>query len=496
MAWAHGTTGYAPKCAPSLLPDPYAVGALPPLDEVLANGWVLVATDYIGLGTEGPHPYLIGEPSGRAVLDAVRAARTLDDVELGPRTVVWGHSQGGGAALWTGIIGPRYAPDANVVGVAAMAPGSDLPAVFDAVQDSAIGKIVGSYVVSAHSEVYPDVGFDDYVRPAARTFAREAAGRCFIDALASIGTADPVFSKQLWTGALGKRLEENIPKAAIEAPLLIVQGLADPLILPSMQRRYVDRLCRSGLRLEYRTYDGVDHVEVVGQRLEYRTYEASTTSRSSSRPTRRSSPTSSRGRGRGSVEKGHRPAAGPSRGERPATIVRGGGLDARLGCSGARRGGRGSAERAGRGRTAQRLDLTQPRHDGVRDRQRSPRARRDRDDEDGLPTSCGRDRGDIPRRAPEHPLMASRGRGARARRRRQLRAASVHAGYRDWLRALPRRRRAHGLSPKWRCRKASMRSRKSRPASLTRSNWYSCLSGKSVSGSTPWTRNLSARARA
>jgi hypothetical protein len=102
--------------------------------------------------TEGPHPYLIGEPEGRSVLDAVSAARRLDAVKLENRTVVWGHSQGGGAALWTGILAPRYAPDANVIGVAAIAPASDLPAIFAAAKHTAIGKIHGAYVISAYQQ--------------------------------------------------------------------------------------------------------------------------------------------------------------------------------------------------------------------------------------------------------------------------------------------------------------------------------------------------------
>ena len=74
VAWAHGTTGAAPGCAPSII-DPFESGAFFSLDRVLAKGWAYVGTDYVGLGTAGPHPYLIGQGEGRSVLDAVRAAR-------------------------------------------------------------------------------------------------------------------------------------------------------------------------------------------------------------------------------------------------------------------------------------------------------------------------------------------------------------------------------------------------------------------------------------
>jgi uncharacterized membrane protein HdeD (DUF308 family)/alpha-beta hydrolase superfamily lysophospholipase len=268
IAWAHGTTGFASKCAPSLLRDPFRAGAMPALGEVVSNGWVLVATDYVGLGTEGPHPYLIGGPVGRSVLDSVLAARQLDEVHLENRTVVWGHSQGGAAALWTGILAASYAPDANVIGVAALSPATQLPPIFDAAKDTLVGKIMGSYVISAYSAAYPDVSFNDYVRPGARLLARQTARRCLSgpEALVSVGTA---LGRELWfsrspaTGALGDRLVENIPAEPIRAPLLIGQGLADTLVLPTAQKRWVDERCRAGQRLEYRTYEGLDHLSIV-----------------------------------------------------------------------------------------------------------------------------------------------------------------------------------------------------------------------------------------
>jgi uncharacterized membrane protein HdeD (DUF308 family)/alpha-beta hydrolase superfamily lysophospholipase len=267
IAWAHGTTGFARRCAPSLLADPLTAGAMPAQDQAIANGWVVVATDYAGLGTEGTHPYMIGDATARAVLDAVRAARQLDDLDLDPRTVVWGHSQGGAVALWTGIIAPHYAPDVNVIGVAALAPAAELPALVDTAKDEAIGKVLSAYVISAYSAYYRDVRIADYIRPAARVLVEQSAGRCLsIDSLVSFGTAlgsESYFSQSPSAGPLGARLEQNIPLGAIAAPLLIGQGLADPLILPSHQQRYVEQLCATGQPLQYRTYEGFDHIGLV-----------------------------------------------------------------------------------------------------------------------------------------------------------------------------------------------------------------------------------------
>ncbi len=88
------------------------------------RGYVVAATDYPGLGTPQTHPYLVGVSEARAVLDSVRAARALTGAQN--RFAVWGHSQGGQAALFTGLIAKSYAPDLDLVGVAAAAPATDL----------------------------------------------------------------------------------------------------------------------------------------------------------------------------------------------------------------------------------------------------------------------------------------------------------------------------------------------------------------------------------
>jgi uncharacterized membrane protein HdeD (DUF308 family)/alpha-beta hydrolase superfamily lysophospholipase len=268
IAWAHGTTGVASRCAPSLLPTRWTPDVIPALDQVIVRGWVLVATDYVGLGTAGPHPYLIGEGAARSVLDSVRAARQMRQVELENKTIVWGHSQGGHAALWTGILAPRYAPDLNIIGIAALAPASDLTALVAKVRDTLEGGIIASYILTAYSEIYPDVSFDRYTRPGARVIVRAIAGRClelpegFISAATTL-PRQPIYRVDPLSGALGKRLAQNTPADAIEAPLLIAQGLADPLVLPGLQARYVRRQCTAGQSLRYITYENRNHLSLL-----------------------------------------------------------------------------------------------------------------------------------------------------------------------------------------------------------------------------------------
>ena len=267
VAWMHGTTGVAPGCAPSLLPDPFA--NVPALRELLAAGWIYVGTDYVGLGTTGPHPYFIGVGEAWSALDSVRAARQMAGLQAGDRTVAWGHSQGGHAALWTAIEAPRYAPDIPLGGVAALAPVSDVPALYETQQASLIGRIISAFVLRTYGDTYGDVSFADYVHPWLLPLAHDMARRCLTgrggllsvyEAKAAGGT---IFAIPPETGALGKHMRDNIPDQRMPEPLLIAQGLADELILPDTQEHFVEKLCAAGQALEYRRYAGRDHLGLV-----------------------------------------------------------------------------------------------------------------------------------------------------------------------------------------------------------------------------------------
>jgi hypothetical protein len=64
-------------------------------------------------------------------------------------------------------------------------------------------------------------------------------------------------------GALGPRLQENVPSGPIAAPRFVAQGETDGLVLASVQAAYVQARCAVGEHLEYRTYPGRDHVPLM-----------------------------------------------------------------------------------------------------------------------------------------------------------------------------------------------------------------------------------------
>lgn len=266
IMWEHGTTGLLQKCMPSLSSAP-AMG-IPALDHVARAGWVIVATDYAFAENGGPHPYIIGEGEARSGLDSVRAARQMPELKLDPHTVVWGHSQGGHAALWTGIIGPHYAPVVEIAGVAAIAPLGDMLELLN--MNLPLEKRLGPYIAAAYSRFYPDISFDNAVLPDARVAAREMAGLCgFLPpedpqrVMALAGSFDGHALAIRINKALDARLAQNTAKDPIATPLMIAQGLSDVVVLPEATTAYVNQRCASGQALDYWTFMGIDHGMII-----------------------------------------------------------------------------------------------------------------------------------------------------------------------------------------------------------------------------------------
>src|SRR6266550_1400896 len=225
-----------------------------------------VATVFAEKG--GPHPYLIGEGEARAALDSVRAARQMPELTLDKRMVVWGYSQGGHAALWTGIVGPRYAPDLEILGVAAIAPAANIKNIL--AMNVAVDKRFGPYLALSYSRFYPDITFEQAVRPEALDAARQIVNLCDfvppedperIEALAA--TFDGPALATSSNKALQARLEQNTADGPIQAPVVIAQGLSDIVVPPHATAGYVEERCSAGQRLEYWTFAGRDHFTIV-----------------------------------------------------------------------------------------------------------------------------------------------------------------------------------------------------------------------------------------
>ncbi|MFM9379018.1 alpha/beta hydrolase family protein [Gordonia sp. VNK21] len=102
ISWAHGTVGMGDDCTPSAFPRSARDNEY--LGHWLNQGYAVVASDYVGLGTPGLMAYLNGVTAAHSIVDIVVAAQQAD-LPLAKRWAIIGQSQGAAAAL----NGARYA---------------------------------------------------------------------------------------------------------------------------------------------------------------------------------------------------------------------------------------------------------------------------------------------------------------------------------------------------------------------------------------------------
>jgi pimeloyl-ACP methyl ester carboxylesterase len=192
----------------------------------------------------------------------------MPELTLDKRMVIWGYSQGGHAALWTGIVGPRYAPDLEILGVAAIAPPANIRNAL--AMNVEADKRFGPYLALSYSRFYPDITFEQAIRPGALDAARQIVSLCCflppedaerIQALAA--TFDGPALATSSNKALQARLEQNTANGPIKTPVVIAQGLSDTVVPPSATDAYVEERCSAGQRLEYWTFAGRDHLTIV-----------------------------------------------------------------------------------------------------------------------------------------------------------------------------------------------------------------------------------------
>jgi pimeloyl-ACP methyl ester carboxylesterase len=270
VSWAHPTTGIEDPCAPSRSPKPY--DDVQGLADFLNLGWVVVATDYQGLGTDGMHPYLVGASEAQGTIDIVRAARNMNETGASSNYFVFGHSQGGQAALFAGQMAASYAPELQLLGVAAAAPAGLLVPLFQADKDTVAGSVLGSYAVVSWSDIF---GYDEatVVKPSLNERVHAVSEKCVVGGSRlsdiELGIDDLILKGRMWsadpatTAPWSNQFALNTAaQSPITVPLLLTQGTADKIITPSTTTELTAMYVAMGnTQATEQVMDGVDHMK-------------------------------------------------------------------------------------------------------------------------------------------------------------------------------------------------------------------------------------------
>lgn len=250
VSWAHPTTGMGDACAPSRTPKPTAL--MDWLPAMLDRGWVVVATDYAGLGTAGVESYLVAEPEVRDVVNAVRAAREFPEAGASSTYAVFGHSQGGHASLWAGSLAPAYAPELELVGVAGAAPAAPLADLVGYIWDTDLGWLIGAEVMVSFPANDPSLDPDEIMTDAARGAYEQLAQDCLdtggLESDIRQRFGEQFFSQNpldvpAWAAAIEA---QSAPPVPAEVPVLVTQSVNDGVIAPEAIARMTDEWCAAG----------------------------------------------------------------------------------------------------------------------------------------------------------------------------------------------------------------------------------------------------------
>ncbi|MCX4235654.1 lipase family protein [Streptomyces ortus] len=275
VALAPGTLGQGDQCAASMgLEHPLSFNGETvsvgyedlSIYRLLAKGAAVVVTDYAGLGaTDRLHTYVDRVDEAHAVLDAVRAARSLGGASVTADSPVglFGYSQGGGATAAAAELQASYAPDVTLAGTYAGAPPADLAAVTEAIDGSELAGALGwslNGFLQSDPELKPIA--EAHLNTAGKAALADLSTMCVGDALFGYGytrstrwTTDGrslseiiAATPELRTFLDGQRIGRLKPSG----PVRLATGVSDNLVPHGQSRDLAVDWCRKGADVTYK----------------------------------------------------------------------------------------------------------------------------------------------------------------------------------------------------------------------------------------------------
>ncbi|WP_437880961.1 lipase family protein [Pseudomonas sp. LRF_L74] len=283
LIWGHGAKGLADVCAPSWAG--YSQKDQQYLNQWLASGFAIVASDYQGLGVTGPHPLMNVPALAFSMLDAVLGARSGFPALSGPLFLV-GHSQGGTAAIAAASYASSYTPDLQIAGVVASGivfqrhrhagplPDDRDPADSEGGDPSSIRYDLLNFMVAQQLE--PELMDEDRFKPDAIPLLNRLRTACTADVITdAIALGRPrsqllVMHAERYQAFLRKRPElieryQTFPRLDFAFPAFIPIGASDLALPASNQLQLVKDICDAGTHAESRIYAGAGHGDTAAR---------------------------------------------------------------------------------------------------------------------------------------------------------------------------------------------------------------------------------------
>jgi hypothetical protein len=237
----------------------------------LAAPQLALGRDLVIPDAEGPKSeYIVTGMEGHATLDSIRAVERFPASQLGgvatPVGLI-GYSGGAHVTAAAGELQSGYAPELNIVGVAAGGvPVGDRETV--AYLDGSVGAGVLMATSIALDRAYPNLNLDSLLNAKGKAFAKQVSTGCATSVFAA-----PFAHMDDWTTV---RDAVDLPRVARiiatnalghgypTAPTFFYNGVHDELITIAALDKLVARYCDRGARMDYfRDPAGAEHIQGV-----------------------------------------------------------------------------------------------------------------------------------------------------------------------------------------------------------------------------------------
>jgi len=274
ISWAHGISGLGDGCAPSKVGPVLKQRDWSYLRTWMQQGYAVVASDYVGLGTPGLMPYLDTKATAHSVVDIVKAgvSFTADKrcrLRLSEKWVTIGQSQGGGGSVGTARYATEYGGRSldyrGAVGTGTPAYIEDYvmllgPEVPPLTPD--LGAYL-TYIVASLRDVHPELGIDGILTETGKKYVKLAETMCdeeFAEKMDGVAVGSFFSAPMATLPDVYATLKDymGMPESGFDTPFFMGHGAADTDVPYAQTARYAAVLQANGEPVVFKTYP-TDH---------------------------------------------------------------------------------------------------------------------------------------------------------------------------------------------------------------------------------------------
>ncbi len=260
IAWAHGATGVARSCAPSLMRN---VGHGPFLSMYVNLGYAVVAPDYTGLGTDFRNAFLDGPSNATDVIASIAAARAAAP-QLGARWIVMGEAEGSLAAVAVAekeneIRDPGYLGSIVISGLA----GAKELYGHSALGSSSFMLISLAYGIKT---VYPQFQVSGMLTEKALARYPHIDQICLESAKSDELLPSETIKPGWEANGLVRQYfaRSSLAQSRADGPIMVISSDADQAIPATEIAQGIAGMCKQGDRIQWKRYPDLDPGRVIG----------------------------------------------------------------------------------------------------------------------------------------------------------------------------------------------------------------------------------------